>query len=134
MKLLRYSLAVSLALVTTDLVADEAADRKTSLAQIRELAALNHAHAMNNGGTFAKSLEEVFAANKKANRALLVAPGAKDKNAPSYELVTPGEKLSQVADPSRTVAIRGLYKLSGGGVPVAFVDGHVEILGEAAAR
>lgn len=124
----RISLLLSAAVyfIATAVHADDRSERATSLTQLRTLGQLVSSYVTTNDGRFPKTLDELIASQKSADRSLLIAPMATDKSKPSYELTLPAERASQVVNPARTVLIRSRYKLADGQVPVLFVDGHVE--------
>ena len=121
-------LAFVLCLVVTSVRADDGSDRATALRQLRTLGSLFNKFQASHEGRFPKTLDELVTSAKWPDPALLIAPMARDKAKASYELVVSSERLSQVANPARTILVRSRYKLSDGRIPVLFVDGHVELL------
>jgi len=97
--------------------------------QLRELASLNLSFAVAHEGHLAKTFDELLSAQKISDRSVLASPSARDKSKPSYELLLPGERLSNINNPARTIFIRPLDPLPNGGRYVAFADGHVEFVG-----
>ena len=128
MNKLKYLALIIVFIFCSRAVADESADRKACISQIRKLGELSVNFAAANRGRLPKSFDELLSAQKTPDRSLLVAPLAAEKGQPSYELLSPAEKLSGIGNPSRTVLIRSLYSLKDGRRLAAFADGHVEIL------
>jgi prepilin-type processing-associated H-X9-DG protein len=121
-------LAVVLCFFGTSVRADDASNRATSLNQLKTLGRIVSSFIAAHNGRFPKTLDELIASDKSPDPSLLIAPMATDKTKPSYELLLPGEYLSKVSSPARTVLIRSRYKLADDRISVLFVDGHVELL------
>src|SRR6478735_12231457 len=98
-KLLPIALMCGFALTGLTL-ADDDADRLASIKQLRQLGKLNIEYALANEGRFPKTFDELLAFDKRAERSLLIAPYATDKEKPSYELLRPGEKMSSIVNPA----------------------------------
>jgi prepilin-type processing-associated H-X9-DG protein len=128
MNILKYLFVTALFAFANRVSADESADRKACLSQLRELASLSLTFASSHDGRLPKSFDELLSARKTSDPSLVVSPLAADKSKPSYELLLPDKRLSGIADPARTISIRSLYTLKDGRRLAAFVDGHVEIL------
>ncbi len=58
----------------------------------------------------------------------LFCHAAADQSKPSYEIVAPGQKLSAVADPSKTIFVREIQPNHHGRRAVGYMDGHVEMV------
>jgi prepilin-type processing-associated H-X9-DG protein len=123
------SVAVALCVFHIPVHADDRLDGRTSLVQLKSLGKLADNFTRSRGNHFPKTLEELIAF-EKAPESLLISPmaAAANKSGPGYELLLPGEELSKVRNPARTVFIRSRYKLQDGRLPVLYVDGHVELL------
>src|SRR5687768_12559358 len=91
-----------LCLLATAVHADEQSERKASLDQLRTLGTLAVSFAASQGGSLPETLEQLVAAQKPPNPALLIAPLAPDKTKPSYELLLPGKKISSIISPAST--------------------------------
>jgi prepilin-type processing-associated H-X9-DG protein len=124
----KYPLAAAAFILAASVGADEITDQKTCLNQLRELASLNLSFAASHDGQLPKTLDELLSVQKTSDRSLFIAPLAADKSRPSYELLLPGERLSRIGNPARTISIRAVYSFKDGRRLAAFVDGHVEIL------
>ena len=59
---------------------------------------------------------------------LLLCHAAADQSKPSYEIVAPGQKLTTVADSSKTVFVREIQPNHNGRRAVGFMDGHVDMV------
>lgn len=132
MNLLKYLVVMALIGFTSRVSADESADWKTCLAQLKQLSKLTIDFVSSHNGRYPNSFDELLSVQKTPDATILVAPFATDKSKPSYELVMPGKELSRIINPSRTVAIRPLYTVKDkeGRQLVAFADGHVSYLEE----
>jgi prepilin-type processing-associated H-X9-DG protein len=107
--------------------AKDTADQIKCIKQLRELASLSITYAGSHD-RLPETFEELLSFQKVPDRSILIAPSARNKDKPSYELLLPGERLNRIVDPARTIFIRSLYTLPDGRRPVAYADGHVEIL------
>ena len=128
MNTLKYLALPMVVIFCSRAVANESADRKACISQIKKLGELSVNFASANRGRLPKSFDELLSAQKTPEPSLLVAPPASDRRKPSFELLSPAEKLSGIVNPSRTIVIRSLYSLKDGRRLAAFADGHVEIL------
>ena len=108
--------------------ADDAKDRATSLKQLQRIGELTAPFTNANSGRFPKSFEELLAFHKISDRSLITSPLVTDKDKPSYEILIPGEKLSRIDNPSRSIFARSLFTTASGQKLAVFADGHVEIL------
>jgi hypothetical protein len=76
-------------------------------------------------GRLPESLEALLAENG-LDKALLENPLADHPGEPGYEYLLPGEELSCILEPSRTVLLRSLHTTEDGRRFVALVDGSVQ--------
>ena len=97
---------------------------------VRQITTASLMYAADHHGVMPQSLDQLDkylnagATDKTQN--VLVCPIAEDKTKPSYEIVAPGQKLADTADPSKTIFIREIEPRHRGGRVVGYMDGHVE--------
>jgi prepilin-type processing-associated H-X9-DG protein len=106
-------------------------DEKLALVQLRELSKRYADSYARSAKPLPKSFSEFL--SPEDLRRLTISPASPDATKSSYELFTPAPLLSNISNPASTKLIQSNFKTKDGRRLVAFVDGHVELVDDAAA-
>ncbi len=125
---MKFRLLFFILTATVSLSANDTDDRSAAVTHLSTLAKLTVDFMAAHDGRFPASFDELLAANKTADKSILISPLATDRTKPSYELLLAGKRLSQITNPSRTIQIRSLFTTKDGRRLVSCADGHVEFV------
>ena len=97
------------------------------LNNVKQIMVASHQYAIANNDTMPQSLDQLkpYLGDKE-----LMCATAAGQAKPCYEIVAPGRKLADVADPARTIFVRETQARHGGRRAVGYLDGHVEMVRE----
>jgi prepilin-type processing-associated H-X9-DG protein len=95
------------------------------LNNIKQITLASHRYAAENNDTLPQSLDQLksYLGNKE-----LICHAAEGQTGPCYEIVAPGRKLVEIADPAKTIFVRETQSRHHGRRAVGYADGHVEMV------
>lgn len=101
------------------------------LNNVKQIMLASHQYADANNGTLPQSFDQLkLYLGSGASQTLpkaLICRAAEGQTGPCYEIVAPGRKLAEVAEPGKTVFVRETRARHRGRRAVGYMDGHVEM-------
>lgn len=91
---------------------------------VRQIVRASHQYAADNNGMLPQSLDQL---KSYLDDKVLICRAAEGQTGACYEIVAPGRKLAEVAEPSKTVFVRETQARHRGRRAVGYVDGHAEM-------
>ncbi|MCX6898044.1 MAG: DUF4190 domain-containing protein [Verrucomicrobia bacterium] len=101
-----------------------AAHRAACVNNVKQIMLASHQYATDNNDTLPQSLDQL---KRYLGDKALICRAAEGQAGTCYEIVAPGRKLAEVAEPAKTVFVRETQARHGGRRAVGYVDGHVEM-------
>jgi len=120
-----FGTAILAALLLPAVVGARAAAHEAACVNnVRQIMLASHQYAADNNDTLPQSLDQL---KSYLGDKMLICRAAEGQAGTCYEIVTPGRKLAEVAEPGKTVFVRETQARHRGRRAVGYVDGHVEM-------